>query len=94
MIECEYINVFVYQVIVKFGLCKIYKKFEVEIYVFIKDEGGCYIVFFFNYRFQFYLRIVDIIGRVELLDDVKMVMFGDNVIVVFEFIMFVLFEIG
>ena len=44
-----------------------------------KDEGGRHTAFLSNYRPQFYLRTADITGRVELPDDVKMVMPGDNV---------------
>lgn len=36
-------------VLVKFGLIKLYKKFEVEVYVLGKDEGGCYMLFFIGY---------------------------------------------
>ena len=59
-----------------------------------KDEGGRHTAFLSNYRPQFYLRTADITGRVELPDDVKMVMPGDNVTAVFELIMPVPLEIG
>nr|AFL69959.1 elongation factor E1 [Brassica oleracea var. capitata] len=81
-------------VIAKPGSCKTYKKFEAEIYVLTKDEGGRHTAFLSNYRPQFYLRTADITGRVELPDDVKMVMPGDNVTAVFELIMPVPLEIG
>ena len=80
--------------IAKPGSCKTYKKFEAEIYVLTKDEGGRHTAFLSNYRPQFYLRTADITGRVELPDDVKMVMPGDNVTAVFELIMPVPLEIG
>ncbi|CAN6861415.1 unnamed protein product [Brassica oleracea] len=81
-------------VIAKPGSCKTYKKFEAEIYVLTKDEGGRHTAFLSNYRPQFYLRTADITGRVELPQDVKMVMPGDNVTAVFELIMPVPLEIG
>ncbi|KAM7521552.1 hypothetical protein LguiA_011454 [Lonicera macranthoides] len=74
------------QVIAKPGSVKTYKKFEAEIYVLTKDEGGRHTAFFSNYRPQFYLRTADITGKVELPENVKMVMPGDNVTAVFELI--------
>ena len=59
-----------------------------------KDEGGRHTAFLSNYRPQFYLRTADITGRVELPEEVKMVMPGDNVTAVFELIMPVPLEIG
>ncbi|VFQ59654.1 unnamed protein product [Cuscuta campestris] len=73
-------------VIAKPGTVKTYKKFEAEIYVLTKDEGGRHTAFFSNYRPQFYLRTADITGKVELPEDVKMVMPGDNVTATFELI--------
>ncbi|CAA7047097.1 unnamed protein product [Microthlaspi erraticum] len=81
-------------VIAKPGSCKTYKKFEAEIYVLTKDEGGRHTAFFSNYRPQFYLRTADITGKVELPENVKMVMPGDNVTAVFELIMPVPLELG
>ncbi|XP_074358643.1 elongation factor Tu, mitochondrial-like [Apium graveolens] len=74
------------QVIAKPGSVKTYKRFEAEIYVLTKDEGGRHTAFFSNYRPQFYLRTADITGKVELPEDVKMVMPGDNVTAIFELI--------
>uniref|UniRef100_A0A166HD20 Tr-type G domain-containing protein n=1 Tax=Daucus carota subsp. sativus TaxID=79200 RepID=A0A166HD20_DAUCS len=74
------------QVIAKPGSVKTYKRFEAEIYVLTKDEGGRHTAFFSNYRPQFYLRTADVTGKVELPEDVKMVMPGDNVTAVFELI--------
>ncbi|KAL3517539.1 hypothetical protein ACH5RR_020128 [Cinchona calisaya] len=74
------------QVIAKPGTVKIYKKFEAEIYVLTKDEGGRHTAFFSNYMPQFYMRTADITGKVELPENVKMVMPGDNVTAVFELI--------
>lgn len=82
------------QVIAKPGSVKTYKRFEAEIYVLTKDEGGRHTAFFSNYRPQFYLRTADITGKVELPENVKMVMPGDNVTAVFELISAVPLEAG
>ncbi|OIV92579.1 hypothetical protein TanjilG_02342 [Lupinus angustifolius] len=82
------------QVIAKPGSVKTSKKFEAEIYVLTKDEGGRHTAFFSNYRPQFYLRTADITGKVELPENVKMVMPGDNVTAVFELILPVPLEAG
>ena len=54
-------------------------KFECEVYVLSKDEGGRHTPFFGNYRPQFYFRTTDVTGAIELPKDVEMVMPGDNV---------------
>ncbi|EFJ20057.1 hypothetical protein SELMODRAFT_153081 [Selaginella moellendorffii] len=72
------------QVICKPGTIKTYKKFEAEIYVLSKDEGGRHTPFFSNYRPQFYLRTADVTGTITLPENVKMVMPGDNVSLKFE----------
>ena len=54
-------------------------RFEAEIYVLSKDEGGRHTPFFANYRPQFYFRTTDVTGAVELPDGSEMVMPGDNV---------------
>ncbi|CAI9107918.1 OLC1v1007401C1 [Oldenlandia corymbosa var. corymbosa] len=82
------------QVIAKPNTVKTYKRFEAEIYVLTKDEGGRHTAFFSNYRPQFYLRTADITGKVELPENVKMVMPGDNVTAVFELILPVPLEAG
>ncbi|PQQ16818.1 elongation factor Tu mitochondrial [Prunus yedoensis var. nudiflora] len=82
------------QVIAKPGTVKTHKRFEAEIYVLTKDEGGRHTAFFSNYRPQFYMRTADITGKVELPEDVKMVMPGDNVTAVFELIQPVPLEAG
>ncbi|KAI8522834.1 hypothetical protein RHMOL_Rhmol13G0027500 [Rhododendron molle] len=82
------------QVIAKPGSVKTYKRFEAEIYVLTKDEGGRHTAFFSNYRPQFYMRTADITGKVELPENVKMVMPGDNVTAVFELISAVPLEAG
>jgi elongation factor Tu len=67
------------QVLAAPGSLKTHKRFEGEIYVLKKDEGGRHKPFFTNYRPQFYMRTTDVTGTVELPESVKMVMPGDNV---------------
>ncbi len=54
-------------------------KFEAEVYVLSKEEGGRHTPFFSNYRPQFYFRTTDVTGAVDLPEGVEMVMPGDNV---------------
>jgi elongation factor Tu len=54
-------------------------KFEAEVYILSKDEGGRHTPFFKGYRPQFYFRTTDVTGAVTLPDGVEMVMPGDNV---------------
>jgi len=54
-------------------------KFEAEVYVLSKDEGGRHTPFFTGYRPQFYFRTTDVTGSVDLPEGVEMVMPGDNV---------------
>src|SRR6056297_1260528 len=58
-----------------------HKKFECEVYVLSKDEGGRHTPFFDGYRPQFYFRTTDVTGSCDLPDGVEMVMPGDNVTV-------------
>ncbi|KAL6505101.1 hypothetical protein OROGR_024918 [Orobanche gracilis] len=81
-------------VIAKPGTLKTYTRFEAEIYVLTKEEGGRHTAFFTNYRPQFYMRTADVTGKVELPENVKMVMPGDNVTAVFELIYPVPLEAG
>lgn len=67
------------QVLAKPGSITPHKKFEAELYVLSKEEGGRHTPFFKGYRPQFYFRTTDITGAVELPADVEMVMPGDNV---------------
>jgi translation elongation factor EF-Tu-like GTPase len=76
------------------GSLKTYKKFEAEIYVLTKDEGGWHTAFVTNYNPQFYFRTTDVTGRVELLGEMKMVLPGDNVTTNFELISLVPLEPG
>ncbi|KAA0454931.1 MAG: elongation factor Tu [Candidatus Thioglobus sp.] len=67
------------QVLAKPGSIKPHSKFEAEIYVLSKEEGGRHTPFFNNYRPQFYFRTTDVTGACQLPKDVEMVMPGDNV---------------
>ncbi len=67
------------QVLAKPGSIKPHTKFNAEIYVLSKDEGGRHTPFFNGYRPQFYFRTTDVTGAVELPAGVEMVMPGDNV---------------
>ena len=66
------------QVLVKPGSVNPHTKFEAEVYILTKEEGGRHTPFFKNYRPQFYFRTTDVTGTVTLPDDVEMVMPGDN----------------
>ncbi|MEY8716758.1 elongation factor Tu [Francisella philomiragia] len=67
------------QVLCKPGSIKPHTKFEAEVYVLSKEEGGRHTPFFKGYRPQFYFRTTDITGAVELPEGVEMVMPGDNI---------------
>jgi elongation factor Tu len=67
------------QVLAKPGSIKPHKKFQAEVYVLSKDEGGRHTPFFSNYRPQFYFRTTDVTGSIKLPEGVEMVMPGDNV---------------
>ncbi len=67
------------QVLAKPGSVTTHKKFQGEVYVLKKEEGGRHKPFFANYRPQFYMRTMDVTGTITLPEDVKMVMPGDNV---------------
>ncbi len=74
------------QVLAAPGSVNTHTKFEGEVYVLKKEEGGRHKPFFTNYRPQFYMRTTDVTGTIALPDDVKMVMPGDNVKMVVELI--------
>jgi elongation factor Tu len=74
------------QVLTKPGAITPHTKFEAEVYVLSKDEGGRHTPFFKGYRPQFYFRTTDVTGNVELPADVEMVMPGDNVNMVVDLI--------
>ncbi len=67
------------QVLSKPGAITPHTKFESEVYILSKDEGGRHTPFFKGYRPQFYFRTTDVTGHVELPEGVEMVMPGDNV---------------
>ena len=67
------------QVLAKPGSITPHTKFEAEVYVLSKDEGGRHTPFFKGYRPQFYFRTTDVTGAVELPEGVEMVMPGDNI---------------
>jgi elongation factor Tu len=67
------------QVLAKPGSINPHTKFEAEVYILSKDEGGRHTPFFKGYRPQFYFRTTDVTGSCELPEGVEMVMPGDNV---------------
>ena len=67
------------QVVAKPGSITPHTKFEAEVYVLSKEEGGRHTPFFKGYRPQFYFRTTDVTGEVELPSGVEMVMPGDNI---------------
>jgi len=67
------------QVLAKPGSITPHTKFECEVYILSKDEGGRHTPFFNGYRPQFYFRTTDVTGACELPSGVEMVMPGDNV---------------
>jgi len=67
------------QVLAKPGSITPHTKFECEVYILSKDEGGRHTPFFSNYRPQFYFRTTDVTGACDLPEGVEMVMPGDNI---------------
>ncbi|SHH26404.1 EF-Tu/IF-2/RF-3 family GTPase, partial [Desulforamulus hydrothermalis] len=67
------------QVLAKPGSIKPHTKYEAEVYVLTKEEGGRHTPFFNGYRPQFYFRTTDVTGVVQLPEGVEMVMPGDNI---------------
>ena len=67
------------QVLCQPGSIKPHKKFEAEVYVLKKEEGGRHTPFFKGYRPQFYFRTTDVTGEVHLAEGTEMVMPGDNI---------------
>ncbi|MBN2039532.1 MAG: elongation factor Tu [Spirochaetes bacterium] len=67
------------QVLAKPGSITPHTKFEAEVYVLSKEEGGRHTPFFSNYRPQFYFRTTDVTGTISLPEGVEMVMPGDNI---------------
>ncbi|MDO9343631.1 MAG: elongation factor Tu, partial [Pseudomonas sp.] len=82
------------QVLVKPGSVKPHTKFEAEVYVLSKEEGGRHTPFFKGYRPQFYFRTTDVTGNCELPEGVEMVMPGDNIKMVVTLIKTIAMEDG
>jgi elongation factor Tu len=74
------------QVLAKPGSLFPHSKFDAQVYVLKKEEGGRHTPFFTNYRPQFYIRTTDVTGTCKLAEDVKMVMPGDNLTMLIELI--------
>jgi elongation factor Tu len=66
------------QVVAKPGSIKAHSKFEAEVYILKKEEGGRHKPFFTGYKPQFYIRTTDVTGEIKLPEGVEMVMPGDN----------------
>ncbi|HET9636158.1 MAG TPA: EF-Tu/IF-2/RF-3 family GTPase, partial [Gemmatimonadaceae bacterium] len=73
-------------VLAKTGSITPHTKFNAEVYVLTKEEGGRHTPFFKGYRPQFYFRTTDVTGSVELPEGMEMVMPGDNVQMTIELI--------
>jgi len=82
------------QVLAKPGSIKPHTKFDAQVYVLSKEEGGRHTPFFNGYRPQFYLRTTDVTGAIKLPEGVEMVMPGDNVVMAVELIQPVAIEEG
>ena len=82
------------EVLAKPGSIKPHKKFQGQVYILKKEEGGRHTPFFNGYRPQFYIRTMDVTGNVTLPEGVEMVMPGDNVTVDVELITPVALEAG
>ena len=82
------------QVLAKPGSIKPHKKFQAQVYVLSKEEGGRHTPFFNGYRPQFYVRTTDVTGSIRLPEGVEMVMPGDNIEMTVELIVPVAMEEG
>jgi elongation factor Tu len=82
------------QVLAKPGSITPHTKFEAEVYILTKEEGGRHTPFFKGYRPQFYFRTTDVTGSVELPEGTEMVMPGDNVQMVVDLIAPIAMEDG
>ncbi|ABY92154.1 elongation factor Tu [Thermoanaerobacter brockii subsp. lactiethylicus] len=82
------------QVLAKPGTIKPHTKFEAQVYVLTKEEGGRHTPFFNGYRPQFYFRTTDVTGVINLPDGVEMVMPGDHVTIKVELITPIAMEEG
>src|SRR5579883_3368784 len=82
------------QVLAKPGSIKPHRKFQAQVYVLSKEEGGRHTPFFNGYRPQFYVRTTDVTGAIRLPEGVEMVMPGDNIEMTVELITPVALEQG
>jgi elongation factor Tu len=82
------------QVLCAPGSIKPHKKFEAQVYVLKKEEGGRHTPFFSGYRPQFYIRTTDVTGAISLPAGMEMVMPGDNVVMTIDLIVPVAIEEG
>ena len=82
------------QVLAKPASIKPHTKFDSQVYVLSKEEGGRHTPFFNGYRPQFYVRTTDVTGSIQLPEGVEMVMPGDNIIMQIELITPVAMEEG
>jgi elongation factor Tu len=82
------------QVLAKPGSIKPHRRFQAEVYVLKKEEGGRHTPFFTGYRPQFYIRTTDVTGEIRLAEGMEMVLPGDNVQMGVELIVPVALEEG
>ena len=82
------------QVLAKVGSITPHTKFEAEVYILSKEEGGRHTPFFSEYRPQFYFRTTDVTGAVQLPEGIEMVMPGDNVKLIVQLISPIAMEEG
>jgi len=82
------------QVVVKPGSITPHTKFEAQVYILAKDEGGRHNPFYSNYRPQFYFRTTDVTGVIQLPEGTEMVMPGDNTEMTVELIQPIAMEEG
>jgi elongation factor Tu len=82
------------QVLAKPNSIKPHRKFQAQVYVLSKEEGGRHTPFFNGYRPQFYVRTTDVTGAIRLPEGVEMVMPGDNIEMTVELIQPVAMEEG
>ncbi len=80
------------QVVAKPGTCHPHKKFEAQVLILTKEEGGRHTPFINGYRPQFYIRTTDVTGEIKLPAGVEMVMPGDNITMTVELIQEVALE--
>ena len=69
-------------------------RFEAEVYILNKEEGGRHTPFHNNYRPQFYVRTTDVTGNIALPDGVEMVMPGDNLTITVDLIQTIAMNVG